>query len=399
MPTLTKRFIDRLAPADKEQIYWDDKLSGFGLRVMPNGQKTYVLKYRVGGGRGAPLRKPTIARHGEHTPDEARKIAVDWLTRARAGEDPSGERQEKRKEPTVAEFANRYLEQYARAHKKPRSIEEDEGNLTRHILPALGHRKLNDVTRKHITDLHHAMGETPTTANRVIALLSKMFNLAEAWGLRPDGSNPCRHVQKYRENKRKRYLSESELARIGEALLKVSHHHNQSAINAIRLLILTGCRYSEILTLTWQEVHFGQRCLHLKDSKTGAKTVPLNAPALALLESIPQLEGNPYVITGAKPGTHLVNLPKTWRLVSKAAGLTDVRLHDLRHTYASMGVAGGFSLPVIGALLGHTQAATTQRYAHLHNDPLQHATDAIGARLWAALQGTQAQDNVVALVR
>jgi integrase len=358
------------------------------LRVTANGQKTYIFKYRVGGGRAAAIRKPTIGKHGEITPDEARKIALSWAAKARAGEDPSGERQERRKELTVAELATRYLEQHASVRKKPRSVEEDEGNLNRHILPALGKLKISDVTRKYVTTLHHAMKDKPTTANRIIALLSKMFNLAEAWGLRPDNSNPCRHVQKYKETKRKRYLSEAELARIGEALeQELATHGNTSAVNAIRLLILTGCRYSEILTLTWEEVDLEHRCLRLKDSKTGAKTVPLNAHALALLASIERRENNPYVIVGSKEGAHLVNLPKVWRRVSKAASLEDVRLHDLRHTYASVGVAGGFSLPVIGALLGHTQAATTQRYAHLADDPLKHATDAIGARIAAAMEG------------
>lgn len=388
MPKITKRFIDSVAPADKEQIHWDDEVNGLGLRVTVSGQKTYIFKYRVGGGRNATLRKPTIGKHGEITPDEARRIALSWAAKARAGEDPSGERQERRKELTVAELATRYLEQHASVRKKPRSVEEDEGNLNRHILPALGKLKISDVTRKHVTTLHHAMKDKPTTGNRIIALLSKMFNLAEAWGLRPDNSNPCRHVQKYKETKRKRYLSEAELARIGEALeQELATHGNTSAVNAIRLLILTGCRYNEILTLTWEEVDLEYRCLRLKDSKTGAKTVPLNAPALALLASIERRENNPYVIVGSKEGAHLVNLPKVWRRVSKAAALEDIRLHDLRHTYASVGVAGGFSLPVIGALLGHTQAATTQRYAHLADDPLKHATDAIGARIAAAMEG------------
>jgi integrase len=341
----------------------------------------------VGGGRNATLRKPTIGKHGEITPDEARKIALSWAAKARAGEDPSGERQERRKELTVSELATRYLEQHASVRKKPRSVEEDEGNLSRHILPALGKIRISEVTRKHVTDLHHRMKDKPTTANRVIALLSKMFNLAEAWGLRPDNSNPCHHVQKYKENKRTRHLSEKELARLGDALTEESSTTNIFAIQAIRLLIFTGARHNEIVTLTWQEVDFDHACLRLKDSKTGAKIIRLNPPALEILTSLPRQPDNTYVIQGKQPGQHLTNLERYWTHLRLKAAIEDVRLHDLRHTYASTGAANGLSLPVIGALLGHTQAATTQRYAHLADDPLKHATDAIGARIAAAMEG------------
>ena len=233
------------------------------------------------------------------------------------------------------------------------------------------------------------MRKTPGAANRTLALISHMLNVAEKWGLRPDGSNPCRHVEKYPERKRERYLSKDELAALGDALSMAERTRTEKpgAIAAIRLLILTGCRLSEILTLKWDEVDFEGQCLRLADSKTGQKTVYLPAPALAVLEGIDRQKGCSGVIVGRKPGAHLVNLRKAWGRIRKAAKLKDVRLHDLRHTFASFGAGADLSLPMIGRLLGHTQSKTTQRYAHLHDDPVKRAAEKVGAIIGAALNG------------
>jgi integrase len=242
------------------------------------------------------------------------------------------------------------------------------------------------------------MSETPGAANRALALFSKMANLAERWGWRPDGSNPCRHVDKYPEHRSERFLSDMEIARLAEALAESeqSSTESSSVIAAIRLLLFTGARLSEILTLRWEHVDFESQCLRLPDSKTGAKTIYLPAPALNILADLHRSDSNPYVIAGAKPGAHLVNLRKPWDRIRRRAGLQGVRLHDLRHSFASMAVAGGLSLPIIGALLGHTQPSTTARYAHLAADPLKQATDLIGQRIAAAMAGTSAE--VVPLV-
>jgi integrase len=222
-----------------------------------------------------------------------------------------------------------------------------------------------------------------------------MMNLAEVWRMRPNGSNPCRHIKKYRENKRERYLSEAELARLGEALTEVDQDGTvmPSAVAAIRLLIFTGARLSEILTLRWDYVEHSY--LRLPDSKTGAKVIYLNPPASELLARLPRIVDNPYVIPGNKPGARLVNLQKPWRLIRARAGLEDVRIHDLRHTFASIGAASGLSLPMIGKLLGHTQAATTERYAHLADDPVRAASEAIGQRIDAAMKGEATGADVV----
>jgi integrase len=210
-----------------------------------------------------------------------------------------------------------------------------------------------------------------------------MFNLAEQWGLRPDNSNPCRHVEKYKERKIERFLSNEELARLGEVLAEAERTQTEmpSVIAALRLLLFTGCRLSEILTLRWDEVDLENQCLRLRESKTGAKVVYLPSAAIEVLSVIEQQDNNPFVIVGAKRGSHLVNLQKPWRRIRANAGLEDVRIHDLRHSFASVAAASGLSLPIIGALLGHTQPQTTQRYAHLVGDPLREAVDLIGSRI------------------
>jgi integrase len=232
----------------------------------------------------------------------------------------------------------------------------------------------------------------------MLALLSKFFNWAEKHGLRPDGSNPCRHVEKHRESRRERFLSEAELGRLGDALRKAKRDDRATpwAIAALRLLIFTGARLSEILTLKWGHVDAEHGLLTLPDSKTGKKTIPLNAPAREVLESVPRLEGNPFVICGERLGQHIVNLQKPWRRIRKAAGLHDVRIHDLRHSFASVGASSGQSLIVIGKMLGHSQPATTARYAHLADDPVKAASDAVGRRIASALEG-HCRDSIIDL--
>jgi integrase len=257
------------------------------------------------------------------------------------------------------------------------------------VLPALGTKKVAAVTRADIGSLHHAMRETPGAANRVLALLSKMFTLAEQWGLRQDGSNPVRHIERYRERRFERFLSSAELARLGETLAEAERTQTEypSVLAAIRLLIFTGARLSEILELRWDQVDFERACLRLPDSKTGAKLIHLSPPALDVLFSIEQHESNPYVIVGREPCAHLINLRKPWGRLRAKAGLPDVRLHDLRHSFASVGAAIGVSLPILGKILGHTHAATTQRYTHLAADPVQEAVHKIGVTIAAAMQG------------
>ncbi len=382
---LTKRAVERIRPEPKRDVVvWDQELRGFGVRVKPSGARSYLVQYRNAYGRSKRL---TIGQHGVLAPDQARRQAKKVLGEVARGDDPAAARAEARKALTIADLAERYLEEHARPKKKPSSVRMDEANLRLHVLPALGTRQIIEVTRADVARLHHEMRATPGAANRVVALLSKMFTLAELWGLRPDATNPCRHVERYREQRLERFLSDGELASLGTALAQAETAGAESdfVIAAIRLLILTGCRTGEILSLRWDDVNFEHQTLKLPESKTGAKTIQLSAPALKVLDALPR-EGSPWVIRGLA-GHHLVNLRKPWHRLRRNVALEDVRLHDLRHSFASVGAGAGLGLPVIGKLLGHTQPATTQRYAHLADDPLRQATDLIGRRIAAAMEG------------
>ena len=391
---ITKRTVDALrAAADgREVVLWDSEIKGFGVRVR-RGVKTYVLQYRVGGGRDAPLRKLTIGKHGSPwTADEARAEARRLLGLVAHGKDPAGAKAAAKAAPTVSELAQRFLTEHVEAKRKPWTAREYRRLLDHVILPALGSKRAVDLTRQDVTRLHHARRATPTEANRALAVLSTMMNLAERWGERADGSNPCRHVGKYPERRRERFLSAQELARLGDVLAGYPRGRRMETAcgyhaAAIKLLVFTGARLGEVLSLQWQWIDWERGKARLPDSKTGAKTLHLPPPALAVLAELPRVEGNPHVIVGGKTGAALVNLEKPWRAIRKAAGLDDVRLHDLRHSFASTAASGGMGLPIIGKMLGHTQAQTTQRYAHLASDPVKAAAATVAGKIEAAMVG------------
>ena len=378
MPKLTKRYVDALRVREKEYFVWDDTLKGFGARVYPNGGKRYVAQaFR----RGKTIRVQ-IGRHGALSFEEAKARARKIIADIDDGRNPNKEKEAERLSPTVAQLAERFLEEYVPVHCKARTQVEYRHAVNRYILPALGSVRVVALTREEVAALHQELKDKPYQANRTLGVLSKMMNLAEAWNLRPDRSNPCYHVRKYKEGKRERFLTEEELQRLGKALDE-EEALAPAAVTAYRLLLYTGARLSEIQTLKWEHIR-GNR-IHLPDSKTGAKTIPLNGPALEVLANAERVEGNPYVIVGTKEGACLQDLQKPWRRVRKAAGLEDVRIHDLRHTFASEAVMGGESLPMVGKILGHTQAQTTARYAHLADDPLQSVSDRVASSLKKAM--------------
>lgn len=374
MPKLTKRAIEAAPIKDKDFILWDTELKGFHCKITPNGKKSYFLYYRTNDGR---QRRPKIGSHGVITCEQAREIAQQWISDVAQGNDPSANKHALRKSPNVKQLFARYLLEHA-PHKKISSQKRDKRLGEIYIVPYLGHLKVSSITRDDIFKLHKMMQNV--NANRMLSLLSKMLNLAELWGYRPDGSNPCRHVKKYAEHKRERFLTPDEMTRLLKILDEEEGNKKElpSVLYALRLLLLTGCRLTEILTLRWAEVNFEQNCLDLSDSKTGKRRVYLSPQALELLKKIPRIQDNVYVITGKKEGSHLINLQKPWGRIRKKADLTDVRIHDLRHTFASVAAINGLSLPMIGALLGHTQTQTTARYAHLVGQPLLEAVGKIG---------------------
>jgi integrase len=309
-----------------------------------------------------------------------------------AGADPAAERSARKEAPTVAELAALFLAEHVETKRKPRTAREYRRLIGNVILPALGRKRVADVTRADVARLHHARRATPTEANRALALLSTMFNFSERVGERPDGSNPCRHVERFPQRRRERFLSEDELARLGDAL--AAYTGSPYHVATIKLLIFTGARLGEVLGLRWEWVDFDRGDARLPDSKTGAKTIQLPAPALEVLAALPRIESEPHVL-GRHRGTTFIEAP--WRRIRTAAGLGDVRLHDLRHAFASVAASAGLALPIIGKMLGHTQAQTTQRYAHLASDPVKAAAAAVAAKIAAAMSGGAGTEIVVPL--
>ena len=379
MARITKRTVDTLVGQERERVVWDDDLKGFGVRVHPTERKVYVVKTRF---RGRPV-KVTIGPHGAVTPADARIRAAEIISDARAGKDPAAWNRLDAKAPTMRELGKRFLDEYVASHCKPSTAAEYRRSVKLFVDPRIGKRRVPDIQRSDIAALHHDMRETPYQANRTLGVLSKIFNLAELWGLRPDGSNPCRHVKRFREDRRERFLSDAEYQRLGATLRKIERDGSEtaSATAAVRLLMLTGCRLSEIQKLRWEHVNLEAGELRLPDTKTGAKVVHLGDPAMAVLRGIDREDGNPWVIAGRKPGSHLTDLQHPWRRIRARAGLDDVRIHDLRHSFASGGLLVGEGLPMIGKLLGHTQVQTTARYAHLANDPIKSAANRIAGRI------------------
>ena len=373
--SICDRSVEALS-VEKDTVFWDRELSGFGVRVYPSGAKVYIVQSR---GPDGP-RRVTVGRHGVIAADEARRRAVLALARIKAGHDtetsaPDG--------PTLAALASRYLREYVAVRCKPSTAAQYRLAIETHILPALGALPVASVGRAQVADLHHALRDRPAMANLVIATLSRMIDQAAAWGAIPEQSNPCRHTPKYRERRRERFLTDAELRRLGLALdaLEAEGRLSAHVAAAIRLLILTGCRRNEILTLRWEDVHLEARELGLRDSKTGARTISLPPAAVVVLAALPRVADNPWVIPGGKPGERLSGIFAQWQRVRTRAGLDGVRIHDLRHSYASRALALGESLTVIARLLGHAQIQTTARYAHLTRDSVKEAAARIAASI------------------
>ena len=390
MPRLTKTLIESEPTAVKPKLIWDSLIPGFGVKILPSGKRKYVLKYRtMGGGRSAQQRWYMIGTHGTITLDQARVAAKKVHGAIADGKDPQGQKEAFRGASTVSSLWDRFETDHL-SKRKGSTHRHYKQIWDLHIKPALGSKKVIDVNRDDVHRLHHGMANHPYQANRMIAVLSKMFNLAERWEIRPDGSNPCRHVEKNREASRERFLSSEEMERLGDALRfgLAAQTETPHMVAAIKLLLLTGARVSEILGARWEWLDWGRHVIRLPDSKTGEKQLYLSSPALQVLEHLNELrkaKDNPYIIAGQREGQPLSGLRHPWHRVRERAGLEDVRLHDLRHTAASIGVAQGMNLPVIGRLLGHSQASTTQRYAHVDVDPALAAANKIGAVVADAL--------------
>ena len=372
--TISKQSVDGLSAEGKEAVFWDRELPGFGVRVYPSGSKIYVAQSRGPSG----IRRVSLGRHGEITAEEARKQAAAAVARIKQGEDPVA--RPLKRALTVADLAERYMEAHVKMHCNAHTQRIYAGSLRNHILPAFGTKAVAAVGRAEVAAFHYRLRETPRAANRALMVLSKMYSLAEAWGMAPASGNPCRFVLRYKEGRRERFLTEEEYRRVGLALreLEAEGPGPAQAAAALRLIMLTGCRLGEVLTLRWSDVDRKSGELRLRDAKTGARMVPLTSVALEVLAGITRERGSPWVFPARKPDRHLSTLTSYWHRVRERAEVEDVRIHDLRHSFASRALALGLALPMIGRLLGHTDIGSTARYAHLSRDAEKIAVARVG---------------------
>jgi integrase len=362
-------------PERGNRITYDSDVKGFGCRVTAAGARGFVLNYRTRAGRE---RRYTIGAFPAWKTIAARTEAAEWLKRIDRGEDPLADLEAERAAPTVADLCARYQTDHL-PKKRPSSQKSDRQMIERHILPALKHVRVATLTFSDVDGLHRKItaAGTPIRANRVIAVLSKMLSLAIRWGWRPD--NPAKGIERNAENKRHRYLAPEELARLTAAL---AEHKDQQAANIIRLLLLTGARRGEVQAARWADIDLERGVWTKPGATTKQKTlhrVPLSDAAVQLLTGIRDGTDGAGEFVFPGPRGHRAEIKQNWSAICEAAGIVGVRMHDLRHTYASVLASSGLSLPVIGALLGHTQPATTARYAHLFDDPLRAATERAAA--------------------
>lgn len=389
---LTKKAVDALeCTGAKPKYLWDSHLAGFGVKALPSGKRNFIVKYRThGGGRSANQRWITIGAHGKVTLDQARKQAQRILATVACGNDPQAERLKLRDAPRLLDAWERYKNEELPL-KKADTIKNYTQTWKTIIAPKIGQIYVKDITKSDIEKLHKSLTKTSYRANRVLALVSRLMNLAEAWDWRDQGTNPCRFVKKFKEHSRERYLTQDELTRLGTSLVELVEIGDiwPDMANAITLLLLTGARKNEILTCKWEWVSWEHQIVFLPDSKTGKKPLYLSDAAVKVLDLQKTHSRDPnsaYVFPGYKKGQPLVNLAKPWGRICQNAGIEDVRLHDLRHTAASIAVGQGISLPIVGRLLGHSQAQTTLRYAHVDSDPALKAANVIGDTIGGLLR-------------
>lgn len=369
---ITLAVVAKLKPGE---TIWDSDVKGFGVRYRAS-TISYIFKKRINGKQTWV----TIGRHGSPwTPETARRKALSLASDALEGINPNETRRAETAKLSFADVSKTFLSQHSKKIKQ--STATEYARLMRlYLVPAFGKLKVEEITRADIARAHTSWADKPRAANHALAVLSKFMNWCEEHGYRPEHSNPCTRIKKYREEGRERYLSNDEIQRLLAVLadLEATGEETPFICGAFRLLLLTGARLSEIATLKWSYVDLDAAALRLPDSKTGKKVIRLNAPALALLRTLPHVKGNPYVIVGHRDGAHVVNLQKPWRRIRALAGLDDVRIHDLRHSFASIAINSGASLAMVGQLLGHTRPETTARYAHLADDPLRALNEQIG---------------------
>ncbi len=407
---ITKRLIDGIKPEESDFYVFDTDVTGFGIRVRATGGISYIVQYKGGIGRGAPTRRVTLGAVGKMPPELARKAAERVLGSVAHGEDPAADKKRERRALPLANVIDAFLKDHVEAKRKAGTAAGYRDLLERLVKPALGQMKPDKVTRQDVSRLHLSLQGTPSQANKCVGVISSLYSFAGENGYAPEGCNPAQSIKKFPEKRRERFLTSEELARFGKALRlgeavglpwhvdesnpKAKHAPKEAnrytvldpyAAAAIRLLILTGARLREILHVKWENIDFDRGIIHLPDSKTGRRPIYLSSTAQTILSGLPRVEGNAFVFIGNKAGKPRTDLKKPWTAVTKAAALEGLRIHDLRHSFASIGVSASMGLPIVGKLLGHTQPSTTARYAHLDADPMKRAVEQIGTTITAAM--------------
>ena len=379
---LTKTTVDATRAGAQDVELRDTLVPGFLCKVTPTGRKVFMVQYRTNAGE---RRKPAIGLFGELTVEQARSIAQDWLAEVRQGKDPSALKVAARKASTVKELCARLVEDYSKAHNKPSTVASNRQYISLHIEPALGSMKVPDVTRQDVVALMKKREKAPTGANRVLACLRKMFNMAEVWGYRPDGSNPCKHVQKYPEKGKTRLITDAQLSQLYAYLDKADEEGLEHPILAlaIRLQFEFAARMSEILELRWEWIDFPNRRIVWPDSKTGGISKPIGEEALSLLTKAPRIDGSVYVCTSVfKP---LRPLSKNtyyqgWKRILSRAGVPHVGTHGVKHRAATDIANSGVPVKVGMALTAHKTVTMFMRYVHTEDDPTRNAADLVAAR-------------------
>jgi integrase len=379
---LTKSVADAAVPKDKDYEIRDTTVPGFLLKVTPAGRKMFMIAYTADNGQ---RRKPAIGRYGQITVEQARTIAQDWLAEVRRGGDPSAERSAARAAPTMRELCDRFIDEYSLARNKPSTVNGNKSYIRTHILPALGKRKVPDVTRADVAKLMSDLEDRPSAANHTLSCLRKMFNLAEVWGYRPDGSNPCRHIQKYPERGSTRLIRDGELRKLFDYLDLAERDglEHPFITLAIRLQFEFAARRSEILALEWDWIDFENRRVVWPDSKTGGMSKPIGTEAYRLLESAPRLEDSPYVVPSIFDP--LKPMPKHtyssgWARIIQRAGVPHCGTHAVRHRAATDIANSGVPVKVGMALTAHKTVTMFMRYVHVEDDPVREAADAVASR-------------------
>lgn len=384
---LTKRVVENLEVAEKRYEIRDNDPIGFLVRVGESGNKAFYYVYRAGKGRAAPLRRLHLGNFPTVTVEQARSLAKQKAAMVVEGQDPVEQLNESKNELVTREVLDLFLEQYADAKLKKATARQYRSITERLVSPVIGNIKITKATHKHIASLHYSLRETPYQANRCIALLSKFFNWCEENGFRERRSNPVFGLKRYKEEKRIKFMQAAELEALGKGFLQLTAKDSLDPFiaAALQTMLYTGAHCGEVLSLKWEYLNIEVGIANLPDSKTGAKVLRLPPQVLEILGGLPHL--NEYCFPGRFGKGHIVNVKDTWKRLLEAAGLEGWRIHDLRHAFASAAASSGKSLPVIGKILGHTQAATTSRYAHIADNPVDFAVSETATYLHKAFSG------------